>query len=148
MKTVLSFTSPKRYDENIINNKGDGIVSFQFEKIDHVQLAAPEGGERKAREFFSDLLGFKEVEKPQLLKKNGGVWFLAGTIHVHIGIEEPFFPAKKAHPAFHVRNIEGLKEHLLNNDVSFLVDDRLPGANRFYLDDPFGNRIEFLEWMV
>lgn len=123
-------------------------MSFTYGEIDHVQLAAPKGGEHDAREFFSDLLGFKEVEKPDSLKKNGGVWFMAGTIRLHIGIDEPFIAAKKAHPAFHVENIEALKDHLREKNVPFLVDDRLPGANRFYLDDPFGNRLEFLEWEI
>ncbi|WP_404451574.1 VOC family protein [Virgibacillus necropolis] len=122
-------------------------MSFHFEKIDHVQLAAPKGGEEKAREFFVELLGFDEIEKPEPLKQNGGVWFVAGSIQLHIGMEEKFVPAKKAHPAFRVANVEGLKEHLSENNVSFKVDERLPGANRFYLIDPFGNRLEFLEWM-
>lgn len=122
-------------------------MPFHYEKIDHVQLAAPNGGEERAREFFVDILGFDEIEKPELLRQNGGVWFVAGAIQLHIGVEEKFVPAKKAHPAFRVANIEALKEHLSEMKVSFKVDDRLPGANRFYLDDPFGNRLEFLEWM-
>lgn len=121
-------------------------MSFNYEKIDHVQLAAPIKGENQAREFYKDKLGFVEVEKPVLLKKNGGVWFQAGNIHIHIGVEEPFVPAKKAHPAFQVKNIEAMKQYLAEKDVAFKADDRLPGANRFYVSDPFGNRLEFLEW--
>lgn len=121
-------------------------MSFSFEAIDHIQLAAPKGSEPKAREFFVDLLGFKEVEKPEVLKKRGGVWFEFGSYQVHIGIEEPFQPAKKAHPAFQVQNIEGLKDHLKQQKVEFTSDDNLPGANRIYVNDPFGNRLEILEW--
>ncbi|WP_245835699.1 VOC family protein [Virgibacillus ndiopensis] len=122
-------------------------MTFQYEVIDHVQLAAPIGGENKAREFFQGLLGFEEVEKPEPLRKRGGVWFRSGSVHVHIGVESDFHPAKKAHPAFHVKNIEAMKEHLQAHDITFKVDDKLPGANRFYLNDPFGNRLEFLEWI-
>lgn len=121
-------------------------MTFHYETIDHVQLAAPPGSEVKARSFYEEILGFSEVEKPELLKANGGVWFQAGTINIHIGIEKPFVPAKKAHPAILVKNIEKLKEHLTENQVDFLVDHKLLGANRFYVSDPFGNRIEFLEW--
>ncbi len=121
-------------------------MSFNYEKIDHIQLAAPGDGENKAREFYQNKLGFEEVEKPALLKKNGGVWFQAGNVNIHIGIEEPFVPAEKAHPAFHVKNIEAMKQYLVEKDVAFKTDDRLPGANRFYVSDPFGNRLEFLEW--
>lgn len=122
-------------------------MSFQYDAIDHIQLAAPKGGEDKARGFFVNILGFEEIEKPKLLRKNGGVWFTAGTIQLHIGMEEEFIPAKKAHPAFHVTNIDGLKEYLKSQDVEYMDDYRLPGANRFYMNDPFGNRLEFLEWM-
>lgn len=121
-------------------------MSFQYETIDHVQLAIPIGGEDNARRFYSKVLGFEEVEKPALLRKNGGVWFQAGSVSIHVGVENPFAPAKKAHPAIRVKNIEGMKNHLYEKHMDYVVDERLPGANRFYVKDPFGNRLEFLEW--
>lgn len=121
-------------------------MSFAFKSIDHVQLAAPKGSEIIAKHFFGEILGFQEVEKPEVLKKRGGVWFQFGNYQIHIGIEEPFAPAKKAHPAFQVENLEALKTHLMKHEVHFIVDTDLPGANRIYVNDPFGNRIEILEW--
>lgn len=118
-----------------------------IKRIDHIQLAAPIGGEDKARAFFQDVLSLQEVEKPLELKKNGGVWFSNGHIHIHVGIEEPFLPAKKAHPAFEVSDIEALASQITEKGVAIQHDDRLPGANRFYVSDPFGNRLEFLEWL-
>ncbi|OLS40405.1 VOC family protein [Bacillus sp. MRMR6] len=120
---------------------------FRFKAIDHVQLAAPKGGEDTARGFFKDILGFEEIEKPEELRKRGGVWFKNGSTQLHIGIEEPFVPARKAHPAFEVENIVLLKTHLNANGVDVIEDNKLPGANRFYVSDPFGNRIEILEWL-
>ncbi|RDU38797.1 glyoxalase [Neobacillus piezotolerans] len=122
-------------------------MEYKSKQLDHVQLAAPKGCEEDARAFYGELLGFMEVEKPPVLKKKGGVWFRNGTIHLHIGVEEPFFPAKKAHPAFLIENVEGLKAHLRGNRVEVIEDGNLPGANRFYATDPFGNRLEFLEWV-
>ncbi|WP_391206546.1 VOC family protein [Psychrobacillus sp. L4] len=122
-------------------------MSFIFKSIDHIQLAAPKGSEAVARIFFGEVLGFQEIEKPETLRKNGGVWFQFNNYQIHIGIEEPFAPAKKAHPAFEVENLEALKMHLTNNEVSFIGDTDLPGANRIYVHDPFGNRIEILEWI-
>lgn len=121
-------------------------MSFLFKAIDHVQLAAPKGSEETARKFFVDVLGFVEIEKPEALKQRGGVWFQLGNIQVHIGIEELFIPAQKAHPAFEIENLEELKRHLTYHQVSFTEDEQLPGANRIYMNDPFGNRIEILEW--
>ncbi|MGE7920934.1 VOC family protein [Viridibacillus sp. NPDC093762] len=122
-------------------------MSFVFKSIAHIQLAAPKGSEDKAKRFFGDILGFREIEKPELLKKRGGVWFEFAHYQIHIGIEEPFTPAKKAHPAFEVENIEDLKSHLSKNNIKFIIDGDLPGANRIYINDPFGNRVEILEWL-
>ncbi|CAM3240484.1 VOC family protein [Brevibacillus invocatus] len=113
--------------------------------LDHVQLAAPVGCEEEARRFFGSLLGMAEVEKPEKLRVRGGVWFQCGAQMIHIGVESSFTPAKKAHPAFLVRNIEQLMQHLKDNDVSFRVDDDIPGIIRFFAEDPFGNRLEFME---
>lgn len=122
-------------------------MSFVIKKIDHVQLVAPKGCEEAARGFFSDILGLAEVEKPEELKKRGGVWFEFGTYQLHIGVEEPFSPAKKAHPGFVVENIEELKKLLSEKQITFTSDDNLPGASRIHVHDPFGNRLEFLEWI-
>ncbi|MFJ7513315.1 VOC family protein [Peribacillus simplex] len=122
-------------------------MPFIFKAIDHIQLAAPKGSEDIARKFFKNILGFEEVEKPEELKKRGGVWFEFGNYQIHIGIEEPFYPAKKAHPAFEIENIEELKKHLITNGIDVIADDKLPGAKRFYISDPFGNRMELLEWI-
>lgn len=121
-------------------------MSFNFKAIDHIQLAAPKGSEERARKFYREILGFDEIEKPAELRKNGGVWFKSGSCQLHIGIEEPFTPAQKAHPAFEVKNIEELKRHLAASNIPYNEDGKLPGASRIYIHDPFGNRIELLEW--
>ncbi|WP_174615492.1 VOC family protein [Virgibacillus ihumii] len=122
-------------------------MSYTFTGIDHVQLAAPKGSEDEARNFFSNILGMEEISKPENLAKRGGVWFKCGTHQLHIGIQEDFIPAKKAHPAFHVENLEGLREQVINQGVKVKEDERLEGAKRFYVNDPFGNRLEFLQWV-
>jgi Glyoxalase/Bleomycin resistance protein/Dioxygenase superfamily. len=125
-------------------------VAFAFEGIDHVQLAAPEGCEAEARAFFGGLLGWEEIPKPETLQKRGGVWFRCGEHEVHIGVQQDFVPAMKAHPAFRVRNLDELRAHLLASGVRLTDDDARAeeGVRRFYVSDPFGNRIEFLEWRV
>jgi catechol 2,3-dioxygenase-like lactoylglutathione lyase family enzyme len=120
-------------------------MRFNYKAIDHVQVAAPAGSEDTARRFYQEILGFEEVEKPELLKKNGGVWFTSGVCDIHIGIEDPFTPARKAHPAFEVDNIREFKKHLSEKEIKFVEDDRIPGVKRFHLHDPFGNRIEIVE---
>jgi len=110
-------------------------------------LAAPSGCEAEARRFFGDLLGLTEVEKPAPLRGRGGVWFSLGAQQLHVGVEEPFSPAKKSHPALSASagGIVALAERLAAAGVEILWDDAIPGTRRFFCQDPCGNRIEFME---
>jgi catechol 2,3-dioxygenase-like lactoylglutathione lyase family enzyme len=114
-------------------------------RLDHIQLAMPEGEEAAARGFYVALLGLKEVEKPDNLKKRGGCWFEKGSIKLHLGVEKDFRPARKAHPAFLVEDLPGLVARLEQAGVAARQDEALPGYTRVYVDDPFGNRIELIE---
>ena len=120
-------------------------MKFSISKIDHVQIAAPKEKEERTRNFYREILGMKEIEKPEPLKLRGGVWFEFGDFQLHVGVEEPFSPAKKAHPAFVVNGYEALQKHLREQDVEVKSDDSIPGVERFFVFDPFGNRLEFLK---
>jgi catechol 2,3-dioxygenase-like lactoylglutathione lyase family enzyme len=119
-------------------------VGFKLNGIDHVQLAAPPGCEAGARAFYGELLGLEEIEKPPVLRARGGVWFQCGPQQLHLGIEEPFTPAQKAHPALAVDDLDALAARLRDAGVEVAWDDAIPGVRRFYAADPFGNRLELL----
>jgi catechol 2,3-dioxygenase-like lactoylglutathione lyase family enzyme len=112
--------------------------------LDHVQVAIPAGGEAVARAFYSGALGMTEVAKPAALAGRGGCWFTAGSAVLHLGVEEPFSPARKAHPAFLVTELDALGDRLAAAGYSCVrADGEIPGVRRFHTFDPFGNRIEF-----
>ncbi|MET7473442.1 VOC family protein [Streptomyces sp. NPDC005648] len=113
--------------------------------VDHVQLAAPAGSEELLRAYYVDVLGMTEIPKPPALAVRGGCWFEAGGVQLHLGIEEPFRPARKAHPGLRVRDIGAYAERLEARGARVLWDHDLPGHRRFYSEDPVGNRLEFLE---
>jgi catechol 2,3-dioxygenase-like lactoylglutathione lyase family enzyme len=117
---------------------------FEVVGLDHVQLAAPAGCEAAARRFYGELLGLPELPKPATLAGRGGVWFRLGTQALHIGVEQPFAPARKAHPALLVRNLAALAERLEAAGVDVTWDTDLPGYQRCYTADPWGNRLELL----
>ena len=112
--------------------------------IDHVQVAIPQGSEDAARGYYGTLLGMTEVPKPPALAARGGCWFTSGTAVLHLGVEEPFAPARKAHPAFLVDDLDALELQLTAaGHPCTRSDGELPGIRRFHTFDPFGNRIEF-----
>ena len=113
--------------------------------LDHVQIAAPKDCEAAARKFFGRLLSLEEIEKPVGLRSRGGCWFKLGSRQLHIGVEEEFHPARKAHLAFAVRKIDLLFVILSSAGVGCVWDGGIVGVRRFHANDPWGNRLEFIE---
>ena len=115
--------------------------------IDHVQVAVPPASEDRCRAFYVDVLGLSEIDKPAALQSRGGLWLRAGTHELHLGVEADFRPARKAHPAFRVADLDGLVSRLSAADVPlpWPDPDEIPGRRRFFAADPFGNRLEFID---
>jgi len=113
--------------------------------IHHVQLACPAGSEPALREFYGGVLGLAEVQKPPTLAARGGCWFRGHGMELHLGVEEDFRPARKAHPGLLVAGLDAWADRLRKAGYPVLFDDELPGMSRFYSQDPNGNRLEFLE---
>jgi catechol 2,3-dioxygenase-like lactoylglutathione lyase family enzyme len=120
-------------------------MNARVSNIDHIQTAAPAGCEAAAREFYGSLLGLPELKKPASLRSRGGCWFQCGSQQLHIGVEQDFRPARKAHPAFLVSDLEGLRQTLLARGFKITDDASLPGTRRFFAEDPWGNRLEFVQ---
>src|SRR5260370_28390471 len=110
-------------------------MSLQVAHIDHIQIAAPEGCEALAREFYGAVLGMKEIEKPSVLRARAGCWFQCGAHQLHIGVEGDFRPPRKAHPAFAVFNLDKFREALTNRSVAIPDEHNLPGERRVYTGD-------------
>lgn len=146
-------------------------MKINFKRLDHVQLIIPKGSEEKARKFYGELLGLEEIEKPESLKASGGVWFKFAGGELHLGavrdhpystsmvyelrgekiegglkVEPGFGLTKKEHPGFEIENFDEVKKFLKENGVWLKEEVPIPGRKRFSFFDPFGNRIEFLEY--
>jgi len=113
--------------------------------IDHVQLAMPKGEEARARDFHIGVLGLTEVPKPAELAGRGGAWFKGGPVQLHLGVDAEFRAAVKAHPALRVSGLDTILARAQAANVRISADQPLPGYNRVFLFDPFGNRIELME---
>src|ERR1700688_1991714 len=117
---------------------------MQVQRLDHVQLAMPPGGEDRAREFYQGVLGIPEVPKPADMAKRGGCWFERGELKVHLGVEQEFRPARKAHPGFLVSDLSALVARIRAAGCLLTDDQSLPDYYRVFVEDPFGNRIELM----
>ncbi len=121
------------------------IMSFVI-RLNHADIIIPRGSESKAREFYCDFLGFQEIEKPEDLQKNGGLWLQLSDVQIHLSIQDGYDPSKtKAHLAYEVSDLDRLKVALAKNGLSWNDNSPLPGFIRGDIRDPFGNRIEFLQ---
>ncbi len=112
--------------------------------LHHVQLGIPAGAEDVCRGFWVGELGFTELRKPPELAARGGVWIRAGSLEIHLGVETPFTPARKAHPGIVAADLDALADRLSNGGHDVTWDTAFPGMRRFYVTDPVGNRLEFL----
>ncbi|MCK0111475.1 VOC family protein [Ornithinimicrobium sp. F0845] len=123
-------------------------------RLHHVQISMPRGQEAGARAFYGDALGLTEVPKPPDLAGRGGCWFRAYegdlvTVEIHVGVEDPFVPARKAHPAVVVDDtteLEALAQQISQHGFDVSWDERFTfeGYERFHCRDGFGNRVEVL----
>ncbi len=115
-------------------------------RVHHAQITIPNGEETKAREFYCEFLGLKEVSKPESLQSRGGFWLEIADFQVHVGTEEDFDRAKtKAHLAYLVENLKDWRVKLESRGIKILEGVPIPDYSRFEFRDPFGNRVEFLE---
>jgi catechol 2,3-dioxygenase-like lactoylglutathione lyase family enzyme len=113
--------------------------------LDHVQIAAPPGNEPDARRFYGALLGLRELPKPEGVAGSGGAWFQCGAQQLHIGVQEPFLPAGRAHPALAVADaatLDVMADRLTSAGAPVQWDERIAGVRRFFTEDPWGNRLE------
>ena len=113
--------------------------------IDHLQIAIPVASEDRARAFYSGILGFTEVPKPAEMAGRKSIWFVAGAVNLHLGIEPDFHAAKRAHPAFVVAGLDGILAACERAGLSTKPDTSFNGLRRVHVFDPFGNRLELME---
>jgi len=124
-------------------------------RLHHVQVACARGSEDDARRFYVEGLGMTEVEKPEDLKARGGAWFRSfgadGAVlaEIHVGVEEPFAPALKAHPALQLDSVAELEEvagrlSRLGFTTDWTQRHSFPGNERCHTADGQGNRVELL----
>ena len=105
----------------------------------------PKGAEDLARKFYSGLLGLPEIPKPEMLRSRGGVWFEAGGLDIHVSVEEGKADSDlQRHFGLESSDVDVLRARLKAAGV--VTEDGRPAPwKRFFVRDPFGNRLEIHE---
>ena len=117
--------------------------------INHIQITIPKNNEDIAREFYCDLLGLVEIEKPEILKPNGGFWVKLGEQQIHIGVEDNIDRNRtKSHIAYEVLDLDRCRELFNQNNITVIENQPIPGYKRFDIRDPFGNRVELMQQLI
>ncbi len=117
---------------------------IEFIRADHIHICVPPERLEEAKQFYTDIIGLEQIDRPDHLFSNSGYWFDIGNIQLHIGVE-PTLPRSIRHTAFEVADIEAARALLVKNDVEIVEEPVLPGRTRFAFIDPFGNRMELLQ---
>jgi catechol 2,3-dioxygenase-like lactoylglutathione lyase family enzyme len=113
--------------------------------LDHVQVCAPRAQEDAAKHFYGTVLGLQELPKPGALQGRGGAWYACGNAMLHLGVEDDFHPAGKAHPGLLVNDVDEVARRLHSAGCEPIPGIPIPGYRRIETRDPFGNRLEFLQ---
>ncbi len=116
----------------------------RFKRVNHVQISIPPGGEDDARTFYGEVLSLEEIETPEVLRERGFFWYQIGDTELHLGPEEGF-KVSRGHPAYEVDDLKKLRVYFASLGVKITETAKLPDRDRFFVYDPFGNRIELIE---
>jgi len=118
------------------------MAIHSIQRVHHVQLAFPAGSEGQIRNFYHQLLGLPELRQPP----SRTLRFAAGAQQIELVPTDSNAPASvAAHLAFEVDNLPELRSRLLQAQLQLVENRALPGYLRFYVKDPAGNQLEFLE---
>lgn len=114
-------------------------------RLNHAHITVPLAELDKAREFYCEVLGFREIPKPESLKRGYvSFWVELGDLQLHVGGQEGGFDRHESdnHMAYEVDELEPFRERLeaLGFEMSPMV--YYPGYRRFEFRDPWGNRTE------
>ncbi len=114
-----------------------------FKRLDHILLSIPEGETANARTFYGGILELAEIPGNH---PAGAIWFQIADIQLHLR-EEASSTSSKRHPAFEVSNLDEAKQMLQHHNVAIEYSSDIDGRQRFFFRDPFGNRIELLQFL-
>jgi catechol 2,3-dioxygenase-like lactoylglutathione lyase family enzyme len=118
---------------------------INFKRTDHINICVALADLEAARKFYVDVFGLKPTPRPDHIFDTPGYWFIIGDIQLHIGVEPPVGRTFR-HTAFEITDLADARNHLTANGIKIDEEPVIDGRDRFTFEDPFGNRMELLEY--
>jgi glyoxylase I family protein len=112
-------------------------------QIDHVSVVITDVA--RSRRFYGELLGLKEIPRPHTFDFVV-VWYDLGNQHLHLLLKDRADTISPRHFALRVTDVAAARTYFQSHGVPVQETTLIPGADRFFIADPDGNRIEVIQW--
>ena len=117
---------------------------LQISQIDHCSVIITDV--ERSRRFYRDLLGLKEINKPRTFDFVV-LWFDLGNQQLHLLLKDRPDTLSPRHFALRVADAGAARAYFRARGVATQETTPIPGADRFFIADPDGNRIEIIQWL-
>lgn len=117
---------------------------FTVAKLDHVSVLITDV--ERSRRFYRDVLGLREINYPRTFDFVV-VWFDLGDQHIHLLLKDQADTQSPRHFALRVSDVAQARKYFQGLGVPVQETTLIPGADRFFIHDPDGNRIEIIQWL-
>ena len=120
------------------------MLPFADAIIDHVSVLITDV--ERSRRFYRDLLGLREIAKPRTFRFVV-LWFDLGNQQLHLLLKDKPDTRSPRHFALRVTDVQGARNYFREQGILTEETTLIPGADRFFVYDPDGNRIEIIQWL-
>jgi glyoxylase I family protein len=119
-------------------------MPLQITHLDHASVLVTDLD--RSRRFYGGLLGLREIPKPRTFTFSV-LWFDLGGEQLHLLLAPEADTVSPRHFALRVADIDAARSHFRSHGVAIRETVVIPGADRFFVTDPDGNRIEIIQWL-
>ena len=117
---------------------------FTVTKLDHVSVLITDV--ERSRRFYRDVLGMREINSPRTFDFIV-IWFEIDGQHVHLLLKDKPDTSSPRHFALRVSDVAAARRYFQGLGIDTQETTLIPGADRFFIHDPDGNRIEIVQWL-
>jgi catechol 2,3-dioxygenase-like lactoylglutathione lyase family enzyme len=120
------------------------MPALQVTQLDHCSVVIT--NVERSRRFYRDVLRLKEIHKPRTFDFVV-LWFDLGNQHIHLLLKDQADTISPRHFALRVADAAVARDYFRARGIEIRETTPIPGADRFFIQDPDGNHIEIIQWL-